>query len=333
MGEEDWASLEEEEHPYGIVTRRLFPRSEHDIFLAVQQPSGRRMLVLRVPAAAAEEVAEQQPSLASTRGLALQITAGSDGHGELRVVLTADDRREVFNPLIADVASAAQAVHGSVQALNAAIERFEQWRQLLRSLRDAGLGLDARRGLLGELLILRDHLLPVLPPQAAAAAWRGPTGANQDFELKGCAIEVKTGVGRNPGSIVIASERQLDGVGTDRLLLAHLSVDERRGGSGESLNEVVDSVQDALVTVAARAEFRDLLVRAGYLSEHRQLYDDVRYTVRRTDFWHVTGDFPRIVEADLRPGVGNCCYRISTAGLDQYGVSSAWVANVVKGKA
>ncbi|GGR73243.1 hypothetical protein GCM10010169_16570 [Micromonospora fulviviridis] len=181
--------------------------------------------------------------------------------------------------------------------------------------------------------MLRDHLLPVLSPQDAVSAWRGPTGANQDFELPSCAIEVKTGAGRNPGSIVIASERQLDETGTDHLLLAHLSVDERRSGSGQSLNDVVDSVKEMMATAPARAEFGDRLVRVGYLSEHRHLYDDARYTVRRTDFWHVNGDFPRIVEADLRSGVGDCRYRISTVGLDQYGVSAERVACIIKGEA
>ena len=40
--------------------------------------------------------------------------------------------------------------------------------------------------------------------------------------------------------------------------------------------------------------------------------------MRKQRFWHVTGDFPRITEADLRPGVGDCEYRIATVGLDQY---------------
>jgi hypothetical protein len=331
--EEDWAPLEAEHHPYGIVARRLFPRSPHDIFLAVQQPTGRRVLLLRVPSPAGKVVAARHPALPSTRGLAIEFATSPDGSTELRVVLTADERREVFNPLIADVATTAQAATGPVEALTAAIERFEHWRQLLQSIWDTGLGEEARRGLFGELVVLRDHLLPLLPAWEAVPAWRGPAGANQDFELATCAIEVKTGTGRNPRSIVIASERQLDDTGTGHLLLAHLSVDERRGGPGESLNAVVDSLREATPTAAVRAELDDLLIRAGYLAEHRHLYDEFRYTVRGTDFWHVTGDFPRIVEADLRPGVGNCCYRISTVGLDQYGVSAERVACIVKGEA
>ncbi|WP_432957119.1 PD-(D/E)XK motif protein [Micromonospora haikouensis] len=333
VSEEDWAPLEAEHHPYGIIARRLFPRSRHDIFLAVQQPTGRRVLLVRVPASAGQPVARRYPSLPSTRGLAIEFATAPDGSTELQVILTADEQREVFNPLIADVATTAYTAEGPAEALTAAIERFEHWRRLLQSIRDTGLSEEARQGVFGELVVLRDHLCPVLPFGEAVSAWRGPMGANQDFELTTCAIEVKTGTGRSPRSIAIASERQLDETGTDLLLLAHLSLDERRGGSGESLNAVVDSLRETSPSMAARARIDDLLIRAGYLSEHRHLYDEVRYTVRSTEFWHVTEDFPRITEADLRPGVGGCRYRISTVGLDHYGVSAERFASIVKGEA
>ena len=48
-------------------------------------------------------------------------------------------------------------------------------------------------------------------------------------------------------------------------------------------------------------------------------------------FWHVTGNFPRITEADLRPGVGDCRYRISTAGLDQYLMTADQVSAIIGG--
>ena len=86
-----------------------------------------------------------------------------------------------------------------------------------------------------------------------------------------------------------------------------------------------------MADAAARTLLDDLLVRAGYLRQQRDLYDEPRYTVRRQRFWHVAGDFPRITEADLRPGVGDCRYRISTAGLDQYLMTAEQVAAAVTG--
>jgi hypothetical protein len=330
VSEADWAQLEAEHHPHGLVTRRLFPQSPHDIFLAVRQPAGTRMLLLRVPDTAAEAVARGRGTLPTTRGLDLRFGHSDGGRRELQVILTAEDRREVFNPLIADMAATAGAAEGAEAALTAAIDRFEQWRHLLQSVADSGLGREARRGLYGELVVLRDHVLAAVPPTEAVRSWTGPTGANQDFELPGAAVEVKTGAGGQPQSITIANERQLDDTGVERLLLAHLLVDERRGGSGESLNAVVDSLRNA-VGPAARVLLDDLLARVAYLTEHRHLYDEPRYTQRGSRFWRVTGDFPRITEADLRPGVGDCRYRISTVGLDRYRVLADEVGGMLRG--
>jgi hypothetical protein len=230
------------------------------------------------------------------------------------------------------MATTAQAAASVDDALAAALERFDQWRHLLQSIAETGLGREGRRGLYGELVVLRDHVLPASGPTAAVAAWTGPTRTSQDFQLPHAAVEVKTGSGGSPQTVVIADERQLDDTGVGQLLLAHVSVDERKGGTGESLNAAVAAVAGALGS-ADRAGLYDLLVRVGYLSEHRHLYDEPRYTVRGVRFWRVAGDFPRITGADLRPGVGDCRYRISTVGLDRHRVPADEVRRILKGDA
>ncbi len=331
--ERDWEQLAADRHAHGTTVRRVYPQSPHEIFIAVRHPDGSRMLTLGVGMRAVGEVLRRLHELPRTRGLEMQFTRLGDGNGELRVVLTDSGLREVFNPLASDIAATAQAQPGPAEAVLAAFSRFEHWRRMLQSLSETGLAPEARRGLFGELTILRDHLLPAMPATAVVGAWTGPTAANQDFQLPGTAIEVKTSSGKEPQSLVISNERELDENGVGRLILAHVSVDERRGGNGESLNVAVDRTRAALADAAARTLLDDLLVRAGYLRHQRDLYDEPRYTVRRQHFWHVAGDFPRITEADLRPGVGDCRYRISTAGLDQYLMTAEQVAAAVTGMA
>src|SRR5687767_13912059 len=103
--EAEWTQLEADQHPHGIVTRRLFPQSPHDVFIAIQQPTGRRMLLLRVPAGTAETVIRRYGTLPTTRGLELRFSpSGGTTARELQVILTQSDRREIFNPLITDMA-------------------------------------------------------------------------------------------------------------------------------------------------------------------------------------------------------------------------------------
>jgi hypothetical protein len=290
------------------------------------------MLTLGVSTQAAGEVLRQLHALPRTRGIEMQFARLGEGNGELRVVLTDNNLREVFNPLASDISSTAQAQPGPAEALLAAVSRFEHWRRMLQSLADTGLAPEARRGLFGELTILRDHLLPALPALDAVRAWTGPTAANQDFQLPRAAIEVKTSSGKEPQALVISNERELDEKGVSRLILAHLSLDERRGGNGESLNAAVDRIRATMTDAAARAVLDDLLVRAGYLRHQRELYDEPRYTVRKQRFWNVDGDFPRITEADLRAGVGDCRYSISTAGLEQYLLAAEDIAEAISGR-
>jgi hypothetical protein len=262
----------------------------------------------------------------------MQLARMADHDSELRVVLTDDSLREVFNPLADDIATTAGAAANSTDAVLAGVSRFEHWRLMLERLGDTGLPPEARRGLFGELTVLRDRLLPVLPAADAVSAWTGPTAANQDFQLPRAAIEVKTSSGKEPQTLVISNERELDEKGVSRLILAHLSLDERRGGTGESLNAAVDQTRAMVTDAAATAVLDDLIVRAGYLRHQRELYDEPRYTVRQQRFWDVAGDFPRITEADLRSGVGDCRYSISTAGLERYLLATDDIAETISGR-
>jgi hypothetical protein len=330
--ERDWEQLETGRHAHGTTVRRVYPQSPHEIFIAVRHPDGSRMLTLGVSTRAGGEVLRRLHALPRTRGIEMQFARLGEGSGELRVLLTDSNLREVFNPLATDIAATAQAEAGPAEAVLAAVSRFEHWRRMLQNLADAGLTPEARRGLFGELTILRAHLLPALPTLDAVRAWTGPTAANQDFQLPHAAIEVKTSTGKEPQTLVVSNERELDEKGVSRLILAHLSLDERRGGNGESLNAAVDQTRARVTDPVATAVLDDLLVRAGYLRHQRDLYDEPRYTVRQQRFWDVAGDFPRITEADLRPGVGDCRYGISTAGLEHYLLAADDIAETISGR-
>ncbi|MET8740766.1 PD-(D/E)XK motif protein [Streptomyces sp. NPDC004728] len=329
--EAEWRDLEAPQDAPGRSRIRLHPDAPLDVFLSVSHPAQRRMLVLRTDARSADHIVRSVTRLPSAAGLEMNLSAVSRLEYELQVVLTADELREVFNPLVTDVADTVREASGAAAALTAAVERFERWQDLLRAVGRDGLGPEARRGLAGELLLLRDRILPVVGPAEAVDSWAGPSGANQDFQLPGVAVETKASTAKRPRNIRIASERQLDDTGTPSLLLSLAMLDERRGGSGESLNRLVDRIREQLTSPVVRAAFDGRLVQAGYLPGHRDLYEEPRYTLRDLRFWHVRKDFPRIVEADLPEGVGDCTYNLSISGLDQHRATTDEVTALIGG--
>ncbi|WP_230194655.1 PD-(D/E)XK motif protein [Streptomyces coriariae] len=325
-----WQELEAPQPNRGRSTRRLFPESGHDIHVGVSHPGRQRMLLVRGGSRAVDRARPLLVGLRETHGLSLSCSSVSNREFELQISLTAGELREVFTPLAEDIARTSKDA-SSETVLERAVRRFAHWQQLMRSVGSQGLGREARLGLYGELRYLRTHLLTALPTHAAVEAWTGPEGTNQDFQLPSVAIEVKTTAKKNPSTVRIANERQLDDRGVGRLVLVHLALDERRGGLGESLNSVVDDIRTAVGLTPASARFENRLIQSGYLPHQRDLYDEPRYTLRRVDLWTVDEGFPRVVETDLPDGVGNCAYDISVIALEKHRTTTEEVTEVIRG--
>ncbi len=96
----------------------------------------------------------------------------------------------------------------------------------------------------------------------------------------------------------------------DNLYLNHLSLEVRQQ-SGETLNQLVDSVIEILSTdFTALNRFRNKLIEGSYFEHHRPLYADAGYFIRQEIFYKVENTFPRIEERDIRNGVGDVKYSI-----------------------
>jgi hypothetical protein len=327
IGPKTWAELEAGPGIAGSTRLRLHPKSGQDLFLSVVKPALTRRLLLHLPAA----TAAVKEAAHDSRGIRVAVEAGDAGGDALVVELTEPLFAAVFDPLVADIAAAASRAKSADDAAAQLLLRLEFWRSLLRDLDTGSMPTTRRRGLVGELHCLREVLLSRagLPSLAAVQTWTGPLATNQDFQFTGGAIEVKATAAKKPQSLVITNERELDDTGVGNLVLVAVSLDERHGGAGTSLNTMVSETRNALVDPAAVQLFDQRLAAYGYLAQHRDRYDEPRYTVRDLAAWRVGGAFPRIVEAGLLPGVGDVKYRIVTAGLDAFQVGIQDVADFV----
>jgi len=172
------------------------------------------------------------------------------------------------------------------------------------------LSLDKQVGLFGELHILLSILIPKLGGSQAVSDWAGPDGAPQDFQSKNCAIEVKTTRGNLPQTIHISSARQLQADTVARLYLVRIALDSQPN-VGLSLPEKVACVESAISMNALELmKFRDKLAQVGYHQDHAQLYEQPKYQVRSSVFYDVRDGFPRLLEKNLPPGVGELNYGV-----------------------
>lgn len=314
-----WADLEAQREGLGIARRRIRPESPRDLFVAYDLETRRRRLTYR----RSWSNADRLPDLPTTDALACECQIAADGTTiDVSVVLREPHFSQLFVALADSLVEGIIAAPSDDAALTELVTRLSDWQDMLRAIAADGLPASARRGLVGELILLRDDILPVLGPVDAVEGWTGPLRANQDFQFTTTALEVKCTTALNPQGFTVNNERELDdsNIGNSVLSLVHLSLDERRG-DGTSLADLVQEIEALLSgTPSARTLFQERLARVGYLDSQADMYRDPLYNVRAVRYFDVSDDFPRIVEQDLRNGVGQVEYRVTLAACSQFEV-------------
>jgi hypothetical protein len=286
------------------------------MYLALELPSRLPMLVFTVP----DDVAATLGQYPASLGIETVLFPASNGKTDVCMRLNEPRFAEMFDRLVEDIVdqvSTAQTAEAGIQKF---VNRFGHWQQFLQRLSPEGLSYTAQLGLYGELWFMCERLLPVLPASTVIQMWTGPLAANQDFQLAGLAIEVKFTSTKLPLRLRIQSERQLDATGTDVLYLAALTFDVREG-TDRTLPQLISGIRDSLGNSGAAQLFEDRLYLAGYADKHVPEYEDRSYTLRESHICKVTDSFPRIVESDLRQGVGDVTYSIGLSDCLPYEVS------------
>lgn len=292
----------------GYALRRLHADRGHDLFVAVAKPSQSRLFIYEVPA----DLSPDPRELPRTRAIALRVEPSQGQRARLIVELVQIELVDLFSAVVEDMASATAAASSVSDGLRIFLSRFEHWRELFESIGPDGLNDSARRGLFGELFVLDQIIEAGADASPVIKAWTGPLRAHQDFQFDHVAIEVKTTVAKQPQTLIITSERELDDTGVGALFLAHVSFDERRGGHGTSLRSLVFRTAHRVTGLEAANDLRMKLQAIGYLAIHEAGYDEPRYELRAARAYVVGEGFPRIIERELQEGVGDVKYRLAT---------------------
>jgi hypothetical protein len=304
-----WESLERETSSgSGLLYRRLSASVKTDVYVALKTPEKLRCIAVHLNRTLEVDV------VGWNKFRDIKVELFPDLHTPSKqfilILLLEGRHKDIFSSLCEDLIYKVADITDENDLVAELLIRLEKWRLLFEKLGAQGLSEEAQLGLYGELYFLRKYLLHCENFEFCVNSWKGPEKAVQDFQGRGWAVEVKTTHGKNHQKINISSERQLDSVNTPTIILCHYSLD-RRENNGETLNDVVDDLHNILQSrVFAYNEFLVKLLDANYFPNHRGLYQTTGYTIREENIYRVTEDFPRIVESQIAPGVGDVRYSI-----------------------
>jgi len=290
------------------VKKRIGEVSAVDTYAAKRIADDLEALIIDVGTRALEGI-EDWPRSRGFEVLTEPIVSGATGRTRLYLQLVEGRYRQVFRALCGDVCKVMAGTSDESGAVRTFHRRLVRWQSFLQKHGPEGLSENERCGLFGELLVFRDLLLPRIAAGLVVRAWRGCKRAHQDFQFPDRALEVKTTRATIPDRISVSNVQQLDGEGMEHMFLTLVHVNQNET-TGETLNQIVDSVRAALPD-DARDLLEEGLEEVGYSDAHRDIYSTTRYQHLDLQHFEVRDDFPRLIRGQVPDGVKNVRYELS----------------------
>ncbi|EJN02528.1 PD-(D/E)XK motif protein [Phyllobacterium sp. YR531] len=317
--------------PVGTETasaRRVDASGRWDFFWA-KDLAGRYMLLLEH-----QHALETVVSLPRLHGIEVATQSREDGNGgRLLIRLLDASLRDIFLELCNSIlASTSQAI-SETDALGRAVARTWRWHHLLRGGSSILLSPEEQKGLIGELITLDRHFLPVMSASDALLAWIGPKDAPKDFEIGLTAVEVKTRRAGAISAVVISSEHQLDDAGLEQLFLHVVHLSEAQSGhpGARSLNDYANGIRTRIENLdqGALLLLDERLQAAGFRWEDN--YSTSLWVEGQFEIFQVRDGFPRLTASSCVPGVARVKYTVALSECQEYALAEESIRSCLSG--
>ena len=240
----------------------------------------------------------------------------SRGEWQLQFNLTSSSNssEDMFKYIFKDIFNTIDFNGTEQSAFKALCHRYEHWQQLLSRLPDS-FGRLKQQGLLAELLVLKDNLIPNYGVDKALEMWQGPKGAKQDFILPESWIEVKsTNLGKR--EIHISSLEQLDSAIRDgEVSVVTLQESNAYDVNAICLSIVIDEIESGINDDLLAIDFKEKLLLVGYgQNKENELY----FRVCDIESYCVNEEFPMIKRNDISTAITKVSYTLNLEAISNF---------------
>ena len=323
-----WKGIAPPAQATSVSGRRVAPDIQWALYWAIDNDNS-CLLMLRY-----ESENRPEGRLPNLRGLEIETRQPQpEGEGLLVIRLKDNEQRDIFHRLCLDIIDATRAAKSEPEAIGRFLSRTWRWHWLLRGGRDDKLTSEEQKGLMGELWILQQILIPNIGAATAVQAWTGPLDAPKDFEIGRICIEAKARRGSATPYVAISSEIQLDRSGLERLFMNVLNVsassaDDPKGVSVTDMSKVVlEDIQNLDASVVN--SFEERLFAYGFDWSHD--YSDSKWLIGTDTLFEIVDDFPCITPTMYRTGISSVRYWISLQECEPFRFDQGELISLLKG--
>ncbi|WP_445005134.1 PD-(D/E)XK motif protein [Halomonas mongoliensis] len=221
---------------------------------------------------------------------------------------------DIFLTLAARLTNELSGVDYPVTGYNVVRKVLIVWRAFFSSEKKILSGPE-QTGLAGELILVHVFMDNGIEEATVIRAWKGSERSHHDFQLPFATVEVKATIAHNIDTVSISSLRQLDPMGTKKLLLAQVAMDSHDHGE-QTLPHLVKSIRQRLSMLPSdRLEFEEKLLASGYRDKDESHYAQQSFQVRKVRAFIVDENFPKLTHDSVPTGIVAANYQINLGAV------------------
>lgn len=257
--------------------------------------------------------------IVSSKAISVDNIQLSDGSLALQFLLNYPSLDELFVKLCWDLIEASSNSESPIISL---INQYNKWLKLLQKAGNGILSSSTQKGLIGELLYLKERLAKSSDEIKVLNCWVGPEGADQDFDFSDGWVEVKTTY-ISSSAVIISSLQQL--YRNDDGLLCVYFMDRTSANTAKTLalNEMVSSIIEMLHSSNSVDLFLQKLARYGYQEKDASEYASYRFRLSEKRLYSVDASFPRLIPSSIPTEIVEAEYKISLPAINEYIITEA----------
>lgn len=248
----------------------------------------------------------------------IDVTVGkriTDGRWALSFSLLDNEFKDLFLQFCDDMIMASQALKDPANGPEFICMRYISWQEMLSASRGDLLSKSEIKGLIGEMVFLRDVLIPRYGKEMSLQAWMGPKMADQDFVFPDTWYEVKATTS-DAEQTRISSIEQLDCAVEGTLVVLALDQTSAIDKQRLTANSLFWELMGSMGTDVLKAAFSNLLLKMGFYP--RPEYEEHVYRLNGIRQYCVDKDFPCLRRASVPASVVNATWSLALSAIKSW---------------
>lgn len=198
--------------------------------------------------------------------------------------------------------------------------RYIYWQKMFK-VTASSISEDVIKGLMNELNILKNNLIPKYGVKKAVSGWTGSEGTIKDFAYDDCWYEAKA-INKGKKVVEISSLGQLESLTDGQLLISEFEKTAPENINGVTLFDLLNEIKKELDQENDIEEFINKIAQLGIdedvFSDKEHEVNGYRYIIHGVTGYRINEYFPKLTVKNVPKSIGKVRYELILPEIEEY---------------